>query len=158
MSRGKVAVVISGGQSGVDRAALDAALACGVSYAGWCPKGGWAEDYPEPPGVLTRYPGLQESPAVEPAVRTSLNVRDSDVTLVVRAPLVRSRGTDLAIRAARAAGRPLLLIDGSPGGAAQVEAWLSDRSGGLRLNVVGPRASEDQDCYRRALQVLRLVL
>ena len=46
--------IISGGQSGVDRAALDAAVALAVPYAGWCPRGGWAEDFPEPPGVLAR--------------------------------------------------------------------------------------------------------
>ena len=42
---------VSGGQSGVDRAVLDVALARGIDYGGWCPKGGWAEDFPEPPGA-----------------------------------------------------------------------------------------------------------
>ena len=46
--------VTSGGQSGVDRAALDAAIACGIDYGGWCPRGGWAEDFPSPPGVLSK--------------------------------------------------------------------------------------------------------
>ena len=44
--------IISGGQTGVDRAALDVAIERGVPWGGWCPKGGWAEDFPEPPGLL----------------------------------------------------------------------------------------------------------
>jgi hypothetical protein len=53
--------LISGGQSGVDRAVLDVALERGIGYGGWCPKGGWAEDFPEPPGVLANYPLLKET-------------------------------------------------------------------------------------------------
>jgi Circularly permutated YpsA SLOG family len=75
--------VISGGQSGVDRAALDAAFACGIAYGGWCPRGGWAEDFPSPPGVLTRYPLLKETPLADPAQRTEWNVRDSHAMLIV---------------------------------------------------------------------------
>ena len=48
--------IISGGQTGIDRAALDAAIEMGVDYGGWCPKGGWAEDFRKPPGLLARYP------------------------------------------------------------------------------------------------------
>ena len=51
-------IIISGGQSGVDRAALDVAIARGIAYGGWCPKGGWAEDLAVPPGLLARYPLL----------------------------------------------------------------------------------------------------
>ena len=51
--------LLSGGQSGVDRAVLDVALARGIAYGGWCPRGGWAEDFPEPPGLLARYPKLR---------------------------------------------------------------------------------------------------
>ena len=57
--------LISGGQSGVDRAALDVAIARGMPYGGWCPKGGWAEDFPEPPGLLAEYPHLAETPSTE---------------------------------------------------------------------------------------------
>ena len=48
--------IVSGGQTGVDRAALDVAIELGIPYRGWCPKGGWAEDMPNPPGVLALYP------------------------------------------------------------------------------------------------------
>src|SRR5262245_27312876 len=91
-------IVISGGQSGVDRAALDAAIARGVPYEGWCPSGGWAEDLPEAPGVLVRYPLLRETPRADPAERTELNVRDSDACLIVvdAGGIDASRGTALA--------------------------------------------------------------
>jgi hypothetical protein len=55
--------LICGGQSGVDRAVLDVAIERGIDYGGWCPKGGWAEDFPEPPGVLARYPALEATPS-----------------------------------------------------------------------------------------------
>ena len=51
----------SGGQSGVDRAALDFARCQNIEICGWCPKGGWAEDYPEAPGIKEMYPELQET-------------------------------------------------------------------------------------------------
>jgi hypothetical protein len=70
--------IVSGGQTGVDRAALDVAVALGMPYCGWCPRGGWAEDMPEPPGVLARYPRLEETPSEDPAQRTRWNVRDSE--------------------------------------------------------------------------------
>jgi hypothetical protein len=54
----RVARLVSGGQSGVDRAALDAALAAGLPHGGWCPAGGWVEDLPTPPG-----PRASEQPA-----------------------------------------------------------------------------------------------
>jgi hypothetical protein len=69
--------IVSGGQSGVDRAALDVAIARGIPYGGWCPKGGWAEDMPAPPGLLAHYPHLRETPSADPAERTAWNVRDS---------------------------------------------------------------------------------
>src|ERR1700726_1211464 len=66
----------SGGQTGVDRAALDAAVLTGRPYEGWCPKGGWAEDFLHPPGLLTIYPHLIETPSESPEQRTDWNVRD----------------------------------------------------------------------------------
>jgi len=60
----KIASIRSGGQSGVDRAALDAARAAGIRIEGWVPEGGWAEDYPTPPGVLVLYPELRPTYAL----------------------------------------------------------------------------------------------
>jgi hypothetical protein len=75
--------VITGGQTGVDRAALDAAIECALAYGGWCPRGGWAEDLTGRPGLLKRYPSLRETPSADPAQRTEWNVRDSDAALIV---------------------------------------------------------------------------
>lgn len=69
--------IISGGQTGADRAALDAALACGLPIGGWCPRGRRAEDGQIP----ARYP-LVETPSRDYRQRTRWNVRDSDFTLV----------------------------------------------------------------------------
>jgi hypothetical protein len=63
--------VISGGQTGADRAALDVATEQGLAYGGWCPKGGWAEDLSDPPGVLALYPDLRETPDADPGQRTA---------------------------------------------------------------------------------------
>ncbi len=70
--------LVSGGQTGADRAALDVALRLGLPPGGWCPKGRWAED-----GVISeRYP-LRETESDDPAERTGLNVREADGTLLL---------------------------------------------------------------------------
>jgi len=145
----------SGGQTGVDRAALDAAITAGVEYAGWCPLGGRAEDLPTPPGLLATYPSLREAPSPDPAVRTRLNVRDSDATLVVRRPGVPSPGTDLTVTTARELGRPLLVtledLD-------EVLAWLRGLPMVSALNVAGPRESQDPGIYAVTRRLLDEVL
>jgi hypothetical protein len=57
--------ILTGGQNGVDRAALDAAITCGLACGGWCPNGGGAEDFPDPPGLLARYPACGVSRLTE---------------------------------------------------------------------------------------------
>src|SRR5215470_4418462 len=106
-------VIISGGQTGVDRAALDAAIVRGIAWRGWCPKGGWAEDFPDPPGVLARYPNLRETPLSDPTQRTAWNVRDSDAILIIvdRAGVAASNGTTGAKEWAGRYGKPLLVVD-----------------------------------------------
>lgn len=150
--------VITGGQSGSDRGALDAARAAGVEHGGWCPAGGWAEGRPDPPGVLADFPSLRETRSADPAVRTRLNVRDSHATLVVRGPSTpgaASPGTELTIQEAGRLGRPLLV---SAGDDEQVRAWLRDVGRNLTLHVAGPRASEDPDAYARTRRLVELLL
>jgi hypothetical protein len=150
----QVARIVSGGQTGVDRAALDVAIERGVEYAGWCPAGGWAEDHPEPPGLLGRYPGLRATASVDPAERTRLNVRDSDATLVVGTSDAVSAGTALTIAAAVECGRPWLVTTD----ATEASAWLAALDRPLTLNVAGPRESEAPGAYTAARRLLRRVL
>src|SRR5262245_3408520 len=105
--------IVSGGQSGVDRAALDAAIELRLTYRGWCPRGGWAEDMFKPPGVLALYSELRETPDADPRQRTEWNVRDSDrlMVLVGRAGLSVSKGTAFALECAEALAKPHILID-----------------------------------------------
>ena len=144
--------IVSGGQTGVDRAALDAALASGVACGGWCPAGGWAEDGPIP----ERYP-LREAPSADPAVRTGLNVRDSDATLVLCVEDAAG-GTASTIEHAEALGRPLLVLDPAESDAlGAAHAWIY-RHSVQTLNVAGPRASEAPELYAAAyLFVLALL-
>jgi len=152
----RIAKLVSGGQSGVDRAALDAALELGVPCGGWCPKGRKAEDGPIP----DRSP-LQETPSAGYSQRTKWNVRDSDGTLI----LTRGEptgGTLLTLEECDRAGKPRLVIDlsASDDVAAQVAAareWVA-RLGNGTLNVAGPRASRHPELYPRARAFVRAIL
>jgi len=153
--------IVSGGQSGVDRAALDAAIGCGLAYGGWCPRGGWAEDLPTPPGLLARYPALAETSSRDPAIRTRRNVRESDRTLILveREGLAGSRGTALTLRVAERHGKPYLVVDLDQADAAdRIVEWLADADSNLVLNVAGPRESNAPGIYAKARAVLDQVL
>lgn len=156
-------IIISGGQSGVDRAALDEAIARGIPYGGWFPKGGWAEDRPQPPGLLAAYPQLRETQSADPAERTEWNVRDSDACLILvdDGGVAVSGGTALAERLTAQAGKPFLVVDvGAADAAAKVRAWLDhlltahQRESPFRLAVGGPRESEALGIYGKARAVL----
>lgn len=152
--------IISGGQTGVDRAALDAAIEIGSPYAGWCPKGGWAEDLPDPPGVLARYPDLVETADAAPEKRTARNVYDSDALMVLtdRAGLGASKGTALALRCAEERGKPHIAIDVDASDAlTQARAWLKARGDGT-LCIAGPRESEAPGIYAKARALLTMLL
>lgn len=152
--------VVSGGQTGVDRAALDAGLAAGLPYRGWCPQGGWAEDWPEPPGVFACYPGLKETPARVPEQRTEWNVRDSDALLVLvdGRGLTVSKGTALAVEKAQALGKPHVVIDmDSPDALRQMEDVLRER-GAQAICIAGPRESEAPGIYDKAKALLMQTL
>jgi len=148
--------IISGGQTGVDRAALDVAIERGIPYGGWCPKGGWAEDCPHPPGLLSRYPELRETPLADPAQRTERNVRDADAVLIIvdARGVPASRGTALAADLAGRDGKPLLIVDVSEADAAERAAgWLRAQceafGPGFTLAIGGPRASESSCSWTR---------
>lgn len=137
MTRPPRLTVVSGGQTGVDRTALDAAQALGVAVGGWCPNRRWAEDGPIP----ARYP-LRETPSADPAQRTRWNVRDSSATLVV-SPGPPAGGTALAVAEARRLGRPVLIVGPVSSDLDAAAAWVVHvvPPGGA-LHVAGPRESE----------------
>ena len=144
--------VISGGQTGVDRAALNAAIALGLAHGGWCPKGRWAEDGP----IDAKY-ALTETPSIDPDQRTEWNVRDADATLVLAfGPL--AGGTLTTCRFAERHAKPWLAIDLAAEGPAlasrQIRRWLAE-TGPATLNVAGPRRSEAPVAYARAYEALR---
>jgi hypothetical protein len=157
--------ILSGGQSGVDRAALDVAIARGVEYGGWCPKGGWAEDYVEPPGLLAVYPNLKETPSADPAQRTEWNVRDADACMIAvdSRGLPGSKGTALARELAARYHKPMLIVNLSESNAPEVAAaWLREQRNAfgldLALAVGGPRESETPGIYRAVREFLSTVL
>jgi hypothetical protein len=152
----ELGAIVSGGQTGVDRAALELARRTRTPLAGWCPAGGWAEDLPEPPGLLALFPELRETPSADPRQRTEWNVRDSDATLVLVRGGVVSPGTDDTVAVLRDQQRPYLVADVDDFVA--VRAWLAGLPAGAVLNVAGPRESEVPGIQRRASALLDAVL
>jgi predicted Rossmann-fold nucleotide-binding protein len=141
--------IVSGGQTGADRAALDAALHEGLEIGGWCPAGRLAEDGRIP----DRYP-LRETPNHDPHQRTAWNVRDSDGTLVLAGD-TPAGGTAFTIQEALRLSRPLLVAAPAHASApGRVRAWL-ERHHIRVLNVAGPRASEEAMIYESSFQFLR---
>lgn len=146
----KLEKIISGGQTGADRAAWDAAIEAGVATGGFVPAGRQAEDGPIP----GKYPGLTETAGPDPAERTRLNVINSDATLLFShgAPIGGSR---LTAELARQYDKPLLHIDLSrKEGVDKVLNWIRSTRIDM-LNVAGPRASEDPSIYEEVAKFLK---
>lgn len=128
--------IVSGGQTGVDRAALDAALELGLPCGGWCPRGRKALDGPIP----ARYP-LQETGSADYNVRTRLNVRDSDATLILNCGEL-SGGAAYTLKVARELGKPCLVVNLDEGAEASLALdWLAQNAVRV-LNVAGPRENK----------------
>jgi hypothetical protein len=144
-----IARLVSGGQSGVDRATLDAALELGVPCGGWCPRGHKAEDG----RIDDRYP-LTETPSAQYSQRTRWNIRDSDGTLILSWGDLTG-GTLLTADECRKVGKPHLVLDladeeGMPEAIAAARAWVAANVADKVLNVAGPRASRHPAVYDRA--------
>jgi hypothetical protein len=136
--------IISGGQTGADRAALDFAIHYGLPHAGWCPRGRLAED-----GRLDAIYCLEETPSPRYDERTRWNVRDSDATLVVTMKRKVTGGTSLTLGACRQLSKPCLHLDAETTpdidtAAAQLVQFLQQHEV-QRLNVAGPRASQEPE-------------
>lgn len=148
--------IISGGQTGVDRAALDSALEFGIPHAGWCPHGRRAED-----GPISADYFLRESPTHEYSERTLLNIQDSDGTVILHRGMLVG-GTLLTHQLAASNKVPLLAIqmeEGlvNPRAIDSLFSWLRDNSIQL-LNVAGPRESREPGIYQQASDFLRVFL
>ncbi len=147
--------IISGGQTGVDRAALDAALESGVSVGGWCPQGRKAEDGP----IAEKYP-LQELPDSGYKKRTLKNVQDSDATVIIYFESI-SGGTEKTLLYCLNEKKPYLLIDGGSItqdiASKQIKYFIDENQISL-LNVAGPRASTEIRGYEYTKQVITLML
>lgn len=148
--------IVSGGQTGADQGALRAAQDLGLPTGGWVPKGRLCEN-----GVIpNHFMGLREAGSADPAVRTELNVRDSDATLI----LTRGRptgGTALTKKLAQQMGKPFLVLDilelSMEAAKAELREWLvSNRP--RTLNIAGPRASKDPEIEKDTRQILVDVL
>jgi hypothetical protein len=143
--------IVSGGQTGADRAALDWAIRNGVDHSGWCPLGRSAED-----GVLDPVYRLTETDSPGYRRPTIWNVRDSDATLIVNTGELEG-GTLETERTARRLGKPCLVaqVDSEPADDAdgRVRAWLNTTPI-QRLNIAGPRASKRPEIYGRTFALL----
>ena len=153
----RIRKLVSGGQTGVDRAALDFAIEQNVPYGGWVPRGGRAEDMTNPPGLLATYPLLREHSSRDWAPRTEANIVNSGATLIV---LDEGRpmgpGTKLTIRLAGKHSKPLLQIDINDDADARqrLEQFLEQFDADIALNVAGSRESSAPGIYESTKRVL----
>jgi hypothetical protein len=142
--------IVSGGQTGADRAALDAAIRHGIPHGGWCPRGRKAED-----GALHPRYRLAETPSESYIQRTEWNVRDSDGTVVFTLGAAATGGSLATIEFAAAHGRPCLHLsrDACPGAAALLRSFVRER-GIETLNVAGSRESREPGLHDWVMGVL----
>ena len=143
----KISGIRTGGQSGVDRAAMDFAKEYGIPLCGWCPKNGWAEDYPDAPGLLADYPELVETPSEDTAQRTKWNMRDSDAILtIIPEGSGISPGTETGLAEGEALGKPMYTATGLDD-VPEIARWINTLPDDTELCVGGPRASECPEAY-----------
>jgi hypothetical protein len=154
----KIIRIRTGGQSGVDRAAMDFAREHGIPLCGWCPKNGWAEDYPDAPGLLADYPELTETPSEDTEQRTKWNMRDSDAILTIIPEGSRSSpGTETGLAEGEALGKPMYTASGL-NDVPDIVRWISTLPDETELCVGEPRASECPEAYDTAIAILNSLL
>jgi len=149
--------IVSGGQTGADRAALDFAIRRGIDHGGWCPQGRLTED-----GPLAEKYQLEETPSRGYPQRTKWNVRDSDATLVFTLKPKPTGGTALTLKIAADHGKPHLHL-------CRKEYPIMEQAGQdllafiekhkvKRLNIAGPRASQEPEIGQFVEAVLNCLL
>lgn len=141
--------IISGGQTGVDRAALDLARDFGLAHGGWCPKGRRSED-----GVIPEDYPLKETPGRDYEQRTEWNVRDSDGTLILTTGKPEG-GTALTLEIAQRHEKPFYVVDllAKPN-LASLQYWVEYEKIAV-LNVAGPRESRVPGIKAMATEFLK---
>ena len=138
----------------MDRAAMDFARKQRIPLCGWCPKNGWAEDYPDPPGLLADYPELSETPSEGTQQRTRWNMRDCDAILtIIPDGSLPSQGTAVGLEEGKNLAKPMY-TDRGPEKAADIKKWIQSLPNGTELCIGGPRASECTTAYDTAMKVL----
>jgi len=150
----KIEKIVSGGQTGADRAALDFAIDCQIPYGGWVPKGRKTED-----GTLPAKYQLQEMPTPEYSKRTEKNVLDADGTVIVSHGFLTG-GSALTREFAIQHNKPWIHIDlkelSLEEASKALAGWLKDNA--IRvLNVAGPKAGKDPRIYEATLSLLKKV-
>lgn len=144
--------IISGGQTGVDRAALDVSIKLNIPHGGWCPKGRKAED-----GVISAQYNLIETESDDYSERTKANINDSSGTLIVvpSLPLNVNDGTILTIDYVNQVKKPYYILDmmKSHQQEPSVLMWIKKNNITI-LNIAGPRESQSPGVYFQAYQFL----
>ena len=146
--------ISSGGQTGVDRAALDLAMSMGKNIEGWCPKNRLAEDGPLP----TYYP-LKETESDQVEVRTEKNVNETEATLILAYGQNYDKGTLYTITQCRKYNKPILELDLSMKSSVQgshFSEWISKHEIQI-LNIAGPRESSSPGIYKAAYNLLSIL-
>ncbi len=145
-------MIVSGGQTGVDRAALDVAIEFSIPHGGWCPRGRRAEDGTIPPEYQ-----LQETDSPKYQVRTQRNVEDSDGTLILYREGLTG-GTELTRKFAMRYDRPYIAIDlETEQDVTEAHDWLVTENI-QKLNVAGPRESTSPGIAKQAREFLRKLI
>ncbi|MFW6224126.1 MAG: putative molybdenum carrier protein [Bacteroidota bacterium] len=141
--------IISGGQTGVDRAAMDAAMECGIRVRGWCPAGRRAEDG----RIAKKYP-LTETASADYTVRTRKNTEDADALLLLYQH-DWDTGTNLAVKTANRTNKEVIAVDLA---SRQIDtchiAELLKKKEIRTLNIAGPRESNSPGIYNKVLPFL----
>jgi hypothetical protein len=151
----KIRKIISGGQTGADRAALDFALANDLEIGGFVPKNRAAEDG----RISEKYPNLIETETENPAARTELNVINADATLILSHGKLKG-GSRLTKEFAEKHQKPFLHLDFSEltieQAVEKTNFWLASTDC-QSLNVAGARASEDAGIYGKTIELLKVI-
>lgn len=148
----RIIKIISGGQTGADRGALDAAISMRLPHGGWCPKGRLAED-----GVIPSRYGLTETASAQYRVRTEQNVIDSDGTLIIYRGILQG-GSELTRRMAVKYAKPHLLVDVlRPLEPSVIRQWIESENIAV-LNVAGPRESSAPGIGEQVRILIRRIL